>query len=354
MEARKSRFLTRRRLLASSAIGITTLAGCGGSGSDSEPGTSTETITETPNATATPQSQAEFELREVKSDGVATAGESLTVSAIVANIGDTEGSASVEFSFGEQTLVGDVNLAEGEAKSAIVDIDLTQVDPGRYDLVAEHEGDSLSTSVDVFAADLGTGLHGAVISEAGISLQGNAVELFVYTGEEFGTDRSTLSSGEQFELAHPFEVPYEAELTFVKGSFGNHNGVPAVYDMEANYNVQADSELLGRYEIPEAYRTEVQMVDSNGEPLAGFSAVNFRSQGGSGLGPRTFTTDNSGYVKADDSSETGISVPAEGEGDLTVEARPKDGNGFVEFGTIHGSEDGEEFAFTVSDPGRFE
>lgn len=349
-----SRVVTRRKILASSAIGMAGLAGCGGTGNNNKSETPTESPPETPTPTPTPKPEAEFELRGLRSDSIARSGDSLTAAATVANIGDVEGSASIRFSFEGRALVEDVKLEDAEAKSATVEIDVTQVDPGRYELLAEHGDATLSNSVDVFAENLENGLHGAVVSEAGVSLEGSNVDLFVHTGEEFGSDSSRLNSKERFELSHPFEPPYEAKLTFEKGSYGEHNGVPAVYDIENSYDVAEDSELLGRYEIPEAYRTEVQMVDSNGDPMAGFSAVNFRSKGGSGLGPRAFSTDENGYVTAAGSSETGISVPAEGEGDLTVEARPAGGSGLVEFGTIYGSEAGEEFTFSVADPDRFE
>ncbi|MFB6171860.1 MAG: hypothetical protein ABEJ23_04950 [Haloarculaceae archaeon] len=349
MENGTNRSVTRRRVLAGATVGVVGLAGCSGSGDTGDP-----EPTSTPTATPTPE--ASFELRTLTSDDVVRAGGTLTASATVANVGDADGTASVAFGFADQRRVGTVDLAAGEARPATVDVDLTQLDPDRYELTAEGaEGADghLSRPVDVFPADPRPGLHGAVVSEAGASLAGNSIGVTALTDGSPAFGHAQIGDAERFGLSHPTEPPYDAIVAFTKRHPGVHDGVPAIVGLESKSRVTSDSELLGRYAIPEAYRTEVRFVDANGDPVADFSAVNFYTKSGSGMGPRSFSTDADGYVTAAGASETGISVPAEGEGALVASARPRDGSRPVRFGTVYGSAAGEEFTFQVDEPDRF-
>ena len=202
------------------------------------------------------------------------------------------------------------------------------------------------------------GVHGKVTSAAGTDLAGYTIAAVGFKELEPGPEskpefsHGKITEGGRFSVSNLFEPPYFLILT-IETVNGGYNDVVPLYDLVVRKRIDQEKTILGSYTIPESYQTQVQFVDGSENPVSDFSAVNLRTQGGQGAGPRTYTTTDDGYLIAEGASKPGVAVPPEGKGDLTVTARPSDGGRMEKFGTIYGSERNKSFKFTISDPARF-
>jgi hypothetical protein len=188
-----------------------------------------------------------------------------------------------------------------------------------------------------------TTVTGTIESEAGVELNGTQLELFSFSLErsfrpplQDGTYAGSVPAGETYLITY-FHQDSEYITDF--------DGVPIIYALADEIEI-AGEEMTLDYELPQAYRTEIRIVDADDEPVADFP-VSLRAPNGSGTGPRTFTTDADGYVKFIDNSETGVDLA----GEVTVEADIEDGGG-DRLRDITVTEP-DEFTVIVQDPGQY-
>lgn len=164
-----------------------------------------------------------------------------------------------------------------------------------------------------------TTVTGEITAAAGVELDGTQVELFSFSlGRAYklslrdGTYAESVPAGESYLVTY-FHEDGEYITDF--------DGVPVLYALEDEIEIDGE-ELTLDYELPQAYRTEIRIVDADSDPVPDFP-VNFRAPNGSGIGPGNFTTDADGYAKFVDNSETGVDLA----GEVTVEADIEDGGG---------------------------
>jgi hypothetical protein len=164
-----------------------------------------------------------------------------------------------------------------------------------------------------------TTVTGEITAAAGIELDGTQVELFSFSlGRAYklslrdGTYAESVPAGESYLITYFHE---DGEY------ISDFDGVPVLYALEDEIEIDGE-ELTLDYELPQAYRTEIRIVDADSDPIPDFP-VNFRAPNGSGIGPGNFTTDADGYAKFVDNSETGVDLA----GEVTVEADIENGGG---------------------------
>lgn len=386
MKSSKRRFLQLCGTIAASA----TLAGCSSDDEDgNQPASSpengqanpspTDTATTTPTTedtetpinteeeetptpadsedTPTPETDGEpsFELQDIRADDVAAADDAFEVLVSVANNGDGSGTVTVELTLADSRVASEATIPAGDTTGVTAEISTESLDPGRYEMTAQFEDQMLSKSVDILEIE-GSGVYGSAVSVGEADITDAVLQMVGRQTSEQEIESTQFDENGQFRFPHLFDRSYDISLTFKKlqAVAENFTGLPVLYDLENQYSVTEDIDLVGRYEIPEAYRTEVQLVDENGTPIEDFSAVGFRTGNGAGTG-NTFTTNEEGYVIRQGGAQTGVWVenPPPGGSRLKVVARLK-GDGFEEeLRRIYGSEAGEEFVIEVANPDRF-
>lgn len=326
--------LTKRRVLKSGGVLATSvaIAGCSGSETSSESG------------------EPEFEVREAQSSpSFVQTGEEITAAATVANVGDGSGTTSVNFSLdAAQSTVETETVDPGGTTQVTTDIQVPLIDSERHELTAAiGEEQTVSTPVDVYK-ELKQGLHGSVVSTAGESLVGSDIRI-ISTTPDFVVNVPTVDSSSRFFSQHLRNGDYPIQISFFGGN-NEFTAVPDIVGLQDTYSVTSTTEILGQYEVPEGYRTEVQLVDEDGNPVSNLQGVSVRDLIGNSL---RYDTNNEGYLISRKRSEPGIIVPKEGESNLVVDARPEESRRPVEFGEVYGSPDGEKFVLEVSNPDRF-
>ena len=294
--------------------------------------------------------ESNFEIREIDvSPTFAQSQEEITVAVTVANVGDDDGTTSVDLSLDvTESTVESETIGAGETTQITSDIQAPVVNSGRYELTATLDNEqSSSASVDLYEELDRSGLHGSVISEAEESLE-NSVVRMISTDQEFADNNVNVDSDERFFSPHLRNGSYELRATFYANSDSDtFSEIPDVAPLQSTYPVSDDVEILGQYEIPTGHRTEIRLVDQDGNPVSNLQSVSVRDQIGNGQGYRT--TDD-GYLIHTERSEQGVILPEDSTFD--VDAHPEDGDRPVVFGEVHGSTD-DEFVLEVSDPSRF-
>lgn len=347
--------LTKRQFVKSggSVLAVGAVAGCSSSTGDGED-TSTEDDENTEQTTKEAETaDPAFELLRARTEeNVIQVGQELTVTAAVENTGNAAGSTTVDFALDVgQTSAETGEIGSGDTEQVVSELDVPLIDAGRYDLNASLNKDSsITVPVDVFNEITEPGYYGSVISDADADLAGGAIRFVaVNRDRESKFPAAALDETEQFRASSAFEDTHILDVMFDKGTYGEFDGVPALISLDIARQVSGDIEILGRYELPEAYQTEIRLVDSNGAPIEGLT-VSLRNEIGTGI---PATTNSEGYLQATDSTETGFSLPPETESNLVIDARRSSDNQIVEFGTVYGSEDGEEFTFEIENPSQF-
>jgi acyl dehydratase len=106
--------------------------------------------TATRNVTVEPPARPNFQLGSIATNGPVRAGETLSVSATVTNIGDASGSQSVTFEFGNHTdTVPDVSLAAGGERTLTFDVSTTPDDGGSRTATMRTANDTATRNVTV-------------------------------------------------------------------------------------------------------------------------------------------------------------------------------------------------------------
>lgn len=295
--------------------------------------------------------EPEFEIREVRtSPSIAQSGEEITAAATIANVGEGSGTTSVEFSLDvTQSTVETGTINPGETTQITTNIEVPLLDSKRYDLTADlNEQASLSTPVDVYEELTENGLHGSVVSEAGVSLEGSTIRL-ISTSGEFADNNVNVDNTERFFSTHIKSVSYPLKATFRTGRNAvEFDKIPDISPLQREYSVTNDVQVLEQYEIPEGYRTEIKLVDTDGNPVTNIPKVSVRDQIGNGY---RYNLNEDGYLIQPDRSEPGVILPANST--FSVDARPGEGDRPVVFGEVSGSPDDEESVFEVPEPSRF-
>jgi hypothetical protein len=325
--------LTKRRLVKTSGVLATTatIAGCSGgqSSTDSEP---------------------QFELQEVQSlPSIAQSKEEITAAATIENTGNGSGSTSVEFSLDvNQSTVETETINSGETTQITTNIQVPIVDSGRYDLTASlNDETSTSTPVDVYQQLDRDGLHGSVVSKAGESLIDSRIYI-ISTNQEFASNQVSVDSTERFFSEHIKGGDYTIEATFYAGdNSAEFSEIPDIAPLQEKYTVTDDIEVLGQYEVPQGYRTEIRLVDQNENPITNIQEALVQDQFGN---YSNYDLTEEGYLIHPERSESGVILPSEST--FMINAYPKEGDRPVEFGEVNGSSD-EEFVFEVSNPDQF-
>lgn len=292
-----------------------------------------------------------FELRDVQSSpSITQSGDEITAAATVENVGEGSGTTTVEFSLdASQSTVESETIRPGDTTQLTTNIEIPLLDSERYDLTATLGGqESLSTPVDVYEELNESGLHGSVVSEVGESLEGSVVR-FISSGQEFVDNNVDVDGTERFFSTHLKSLSYDLRATFL----GNTNRsdfdeIPDIAPLVTSHTVTDDVEVLGQYAIPQGYRTDIQLVDENNNPVTNIQSVFVRDEIGNGV---IFDLDGEGYLTDPERPESGVILPAQSTFD--VDARPEGEDQPVIFGEVSGSPDGEEFVLEVPNPDQF-
>lgn len=345
--------ITKRRFLEiSGTVAVpATIAGCTGD----EPDDTNEDTDEGTDAEENPGEPTFEILRSTLENEIGQVEGVITAAVSIENVGDGAGSASVGFNLDvSQKVEETTNLSPGETEQVVADIEVPLIDPGRYDLTVElDEQQETAGSVAIFENLDDPGMYGAVSSEIGAELSGSTIRLIGFSPDnEFNDNNVTLDESGLFSSAPLHNGEHEVAVTLYSDTSGEFDGLPAVVAVDEPREISDGVEILGQYEIPEGYRTEVQLVDESGNPISDFS--NFNVRDGNGNGIRDFTTDQDGYLIAQGASERDISLPSQEASNVQIDARPQGEERNEVFGRVYGSEDGEEFVVEVPEPTRFQ
>lgn len=337
--------LTRRKLIAISSTGIAALAGCSGGGGDSTP-----TPTATPTPTPTPEPEPDFELRSLDVSKPAADSSDVTVTAIVGNVGEAEGTAELQVSIGPLSQSFEQEIAVGEGIPVEGSMDTSAIEAGSYNLTATVGGGEMMESLTLYP-ELQHGLNGRVTSPTGDSLVNAELRFYSPQATSGGGGTSISDDDGFFSTSHLADVPYDLTGALLAPDPGVDDGIPAISDLLDGYRVTDEKALVGAFTIPEGYLTQVQFVDSNGDPISNFEAMGIYGESGMGAGHR-YTTNDEGYVIATGADEPGIAAPGEDDHALIFRGR-EEGEPPEKFGEIYGSPDGAEYTFAVENPDRF-
>lgn len=359
--------IPRRKLLklTSIVLGTSALAGCSGDsqdGDDTPAATPTDrrTPTETPAPTETPTEQPEpaFELTDLRTQStLLESGQEVTAAATFENVGSGAGETTVTFTLDvSETTVESDTVEPGDATQVTATVDVPLTDADRYPLAVElGNGKSISTPVDIFEDLSSAGLYGTILSPTDVPLSDSTIRLIsTDQGKEFVDNDVIVGGREQFNSPQlRTELNYNVSVTFHKepAMYGKPNGIPAILGLERNHSVSSEAEVLDQYSIPQSYQTQIQLVDSAGEPIPDFNPITVRD--GIGNGIIAFATDSEGYLIGPEAAEAGITLPPQGQSNITLDARPASGGRPDRFGTVYGSGEGEEFTIEISNPGQY-
>lgn len=355
--------LTRRKLVAASGtlVASTALSGCSGGGPDSdsqngEP-TDTQEQTESEQDSSTPTGDPDFEVQQFDlQPRMVPVGNEMAVNTAIKNVGDAPGIARFEFTLGSAQFSWESDEIEAGATSNDLTIRFRapDIESARHDFVATLNGEEVATlPVDILTEGSPgePGLYGTFVSATRADVSGGIARVSAFgSNDQNNMNEVELGDIGQFGSEPLLDGEYEVRVTYLSGMVSEFNGVPDIFAAERGQQVRDDTVILGQYTLPEAYRTEVRLVDESGSPVADFTPS---VRDANGNGTRTFTTNENGYLVSDARTETGISLPPAEQSNIVVDARPSSGGRPERFGEIYGSPDGEEFELTVSDPDRF-
>jgi hypothetical protein len=284
-------------------------------------------------------------------------GDEMAVNTQVENVGSAPGIARFEFTLGAAQFTWESDEIEAGATSNDLTIrfQAPDIESDRYDFDATLNGAEVATlPVDILPEELppddGRALFGSFVSATRADVTGGIARIIV-----FGSNDRTVSNNLELGDIGQFSTvlsggEYTVRVSYISGMVSEFNGVPDVFAAERGQEIGDGTVILGQYTLPEAYRTEVRLVDESGNPVTDFTP-SIRDANGSGI--RMFTTNEDGYLVSDERTETGLDLPPTDQSNIVVDARPSSGGRPERFGEIYGSPDGEEFELTVSDPDQF-
>lgn len=209
-----SRFEGRRRFLeylgSAGVVGV--LAGCSGSTDD---GTQTDDP-DTDGEDDENEDPASIVITDVDPDvGVLTAGDELSVEAILENEGDASGSTTVTLILGGTELDGeDVDLDGGDRRLALLSGDTSGLEPGEHGLEVATDEDSwtgtveLEAGISYEASDQARYIDVSRIEEEG----GGPVAKWVYEfAPEYPSEMGSFDPPDSYGTPKPFLMLYDPE-----------------------------------------------------------------------------------------------------------------------------------------------
>lgn len=147
---------------------------------------------------------------------------------------------------------------------------------------------------------------GRIVSASNDAVANNVVHLLETRSEE--TFQATTDANGEFQLDIPGSAEYLVAYFQSPGRQvvpDRPDNIPAVYFVKS-ISVGSGPKDLGTIKLPRAHRVEARVVDENGRPVED-AGIQIRS-GGFGLPPRTFTTNEDGYVKHSGADDSGVDL----------------------------------------------
>ncbi|WP_335999169.1 hypothetical protein [Halorientalis halophila] len=274
----------------------------------------------------------------------------------VENVGSGPGIARFEFTLGSAEFSWESDeIGAGETSADLrITAEVPDVESNRHDFGADLNGDRVATvPVDVLREGEPSrpGLYGSFVSATRADVSRGTARLLAFSRND-DTSGEDVEIGEigQFGSEPLLDGEYTVRVTYLSGTVSEFDGVPDIYAAERGREIREDAVVLGQYTLPEAYRTDVRLVDESGDPVRGFTPS---VRDANGNGTRTFTTNEDGYLVSEARSESGLTLPPEDGSNIVVDATPSSGGPPERFGKIYGSPERDEFELTVSDPDRF-
>ena len=157
--------------------------------------------------------------------------------------------------------------------------------------------------------------------------------------------RTQISVDSDGELTTTISEPGTFRVTVFDYS-SDINRLPAVYSF-SDIAIGEDGDI-GEFTLPRAYQTDIQCLDTDGNPIEDFPA-NFRAPNGTGMSPGTFTTTADGYVKYTAADQTGVELVDT----VDIEVQLPDNPDVNEQLRTVAVSDSSEIGVTVSNPRRF-
>jgi len=349
MSRNPEKSVSRRKFIVGTSIGIVSLSGCNSSAEDTD---STLTPTPTSTPTTTNEPEAEFKITEIVTGETFTTGDTIEPQVTVENTGEKAGKTVLKFSLEGQSELVEKEIDSDSLGTASTTFEASKLDTGEYEVSVEAGDSIVSKTIEVFDVP-NDGFYGRLTAPDDISMSDLSIGLFAEKDGKRDHSHTYASEDGFFTITHGFDTPYRARLSYNDQSIGNFNGLPPVGQL-FNGTVSSEQKAIETVERPRAYRTEVRLVDSAGNPVTSLEEIIIREASGHAApGHGTLTSD--GYVKQAGASKTGIPVPEKGSKlEYHVELDPKAEDEWGEkIGTIYGSEEGEQFEFTVENPSQY-
>lgn len=143
-------------------------------------------------------------------------------------------------------------------------------------------------------------VSGTVRSEAGTDVTGVEIRLSNVSNDQFNS--TFVESTGEFNLS--VETSGQYRVTMFDES-NQPNKIPVIYSFDNAFIENAGD--IGELVIPEAYQTEIRMVNQDGNPIEGLP-IAFRAENGTGVSPGSFTTNSNGYVKRVGAADPGVEL----------------------------------------------
>jgi hypothetical protein len=278
-------------------------------------------------------------------------GTNVTPSVAVSNPTSETQEFAATLTFGSQEEQINEALLADETRGIDVTFSTDDLSAGTHEVSIQYSGTTTSRELTLSAVE-GDGIHGLLGTESDAEVgnwtllaQARKQDTSYFARAQFSSDT------QQFQIDHPEEfdsdeqvtLPYDVDLVFQKSASGApaFNNVPYAYTLAEQTSIETDVAVVGSYELPTAYRVEIQVLDGSGNPVENSEHVGIRLPNGSGFG---FQTDANGYLKQFGRDETGVELV----GDVTIEYRV---NGDFEKRTkkdVTVTEE-QEFTLTVED-----
>lgn len=225
--------------------------------------------------------------------------------------------------FGSQESQINEALLADETRRVDATFSTDDLSTGTYTFSVQYSGATISKDIDIEEVDE-EGIHGLLETAVDTELGAWRLQAYARRQDSFYTSRARFGGDtRQFQIGHPaefdsdeqIEPPYDVDLVFQKSGSGGpvFNSVPYGYALAVQTPVESDVAVIGAYELPEAYRVEVQVLDGSGNPVKNSEHVQIRLPNGSGF--INFETNESGYLKHLRRDETGVELA----GDVTLE-----------------------------------
>lgn len=320
---------------------------------DATPNSGEDTDEATPNdSNESEGGEPIVDIRGVTVPRMAYSGDTMNISVSLENRGDATGHGVVTTTFeGETEPHQTPDIEPGNVDIMSIDLEIDDSTTGKREVTLKTTETDKYETVDIF--DSAIGVHGVLFGPDGDRFSGHEVVVIHHTREGNKEDRVELTEDGHFSVDNDPAAP-TVSLDVVKRNPGEFDDIPLLYRVvEQKYSRDGEYNL-DYIDIPEGYRTRVRLVDSNGNPLEGFEAVDFRTADYGTRSHESFTTTSDGYVVVEDAEKDGIIAPTESDGPLQVVGNHVRRRNYVQLDSVYGSPDGEEFTIEIEDPDEFD